>query len=98
MEDGEEKDEVIPANIVAFWHDGRYVCAKTVNPENTEAYRDEKTVGVQYYVLDTLTNEITGPFDEENTFQALVKTKYEITGLNYTDTAPKPEAAKYYID
>ena len=90
--------EVIPANIVAFWHDERYVCARTVDPEDTDSYRSGKGADEQYYLLNTTDGQVIGPIVDERVFQDEVNTELGFQKIDFIATAPKPEGAIYYSE
>lgn len=79
----------IPAHIVSFCLNSRFVCAKTINTENEP--RDD--VAVSYYILDTLNQKVYGPFSSEQKYLSNVDA-LAITGLGeWIATSPAPEGA-----
>lgn len=95
LTDNEANSIGIPAHIVAFWHDDRFVCAQTILPDDVDAYGDGRTVETSYYLLDTLEQYVYGPINEATEFDAIVEQVIGDAEVPYVQTWPKPEGARY---
>ena len=88
-EEGEKQNDgavVVDAYISAFWHDDRFIVVKQY-PGRKDGNYDR-----YYYCIDTQTEEIFGPLDDDA--YASLRVKLGIRIEKWILTVPKPEGAE----
>jgi len=83
----------IPANVVEIAYNEQFVCAKTIEPEKTNAYNDGEEVMVSYYILDTRSQKTYGPYVNEIDYDKMVSLLIDDDLIDWERTIPVPENA-----
>lgn len=82
---------IIEDYIIKFWHNDQYVCLQCVNATN-DPLEDIDESNAHYYIIDTLNEEVQGPFSKtEFEDKSSVLIAEDIS--TWSATKPRPEGA-----
>ena len=91
---GLDTSQGIDEYVFEFCYNERFVCAKQIGVPR-ESHRPTRGDNPSYYVIDTLNQEVFGPFDSEGLF-ILELARLRITDLTgWIATVPAPEGAEH---